>query len=157
MSVKNEESCEVVDIVIYDLSTLRFRRSARKTSMSVIAASGEVLAVVDTLAVDSNEDAAYAACEHALATARVRREGTWCRIGLYNPYSGETSYRPAPDSIVFGAQQPVAIETLGSRGKVEGGEGSERLHLNGLLLERQEPSVAAASRAWDSTGERNRR
>ena len=147
-----------VKVVVYDLSTLRFRRSARKTSMSIVAASGEVLAVIDTLAIDNNEDAAYGACEHALAAGRVRREGNYHRVALYNPYSGEISYQPAPESVVFGADKPIAIEMLGSLGEVVGGAGAEELHLEGaggaVVLRRREVSVAAAARAWEASGDR---
>jgi len=150
---KTEEETNV-RVVVYDLSTLRFRRSARKTSMSIVAASGEVLAVVDTLAIESNEDAAYGACEHALAAGRIRREGGYHRVALYNPYSGEISYQAAPDSIVFGAERPIAVEALGSVGEVRGETGEEELHLGGYVLGRREVSVAGATRAWESTGDR---
>lgn len=140
----------VTGIVVYDLATLRFRRSSRKTSMSVVAASGEVLAVVDTLAIDSNEDAAYAACEHALSAGRVRRAGRYLKIGLYNPYSGEVSYKAAPDSIVFGCERPISIEALGSCGEVVR---DEELRIEGSVLPRREVGVVQASRAWEASGE----
>jgi hypothetical protein len=147
---------KAVGIVVYDLATLRFRRSSRKTSMSVVAASGEVLAVVDTLAIDSNEDAAYAACEHALSAGRVRRDGRYRKVGLYNPYSGEISYKAAPDSVVFGCEKPISIETLGSCGEVFGENGVEELHIGETNLPRREVGVVQASRAWESSGEGRR-
>jgi hypothetical protein len=144
-------------VVVYDLATLRFRRSARGTSMSVVAASGEVLAVIDTLAVDENEDAAYAACEHALATCNVERGGEWCKIALYNPYSGEISYQAAPDSRVFSGRVPVALESGGSVALIEEGAKGLELVINGQRLFEISVSLVGASRAWAANEERGGR
>jgi hypothetical protein len=144
-------------IVIFDLATLRFRRSARGTSMSVVAASGEVLAVVDTLAIDRNEDAAYAACEHALAAGNVEREGTLHKIALYNPYSAEISYKAAPDSEIFGDGEAHPIAVDGSVANIEDEEGRTCIILAGKRIKQREITLAGATRAWSANEERRGR
>jgi len=144
-------------IVIFDLATLRFRRSARGTSMSVVAASGEVLAVVDTLAIDRNEDAAYAACEHALATGNVARDGELHKIALYNPYSAEISYKAAPDSQIFGDGEAHPIDIEGSVAHIEDVEDGACIILDGKRIKQREITLTGASRAWSANEERQGR
>lgn len=140
-------------IVIFDLATLRFRRSARNTSMGVVAASGEVLAVVDTSTADTNEDAAYAACEHALASGNVVRGGELHRIALYNPYSGEISYQAAPDSLVFADGEAHPIEAEGSVAMIETGE-EACIHLGEVRIGLRVATLVGASRAWAANEDR---
>jgi hypothetical protein len=138
---------QLVPVVVFDLATLRFRRSAKRTSMSVIAASGEVLAVVDTVGHDSNADAAFAACEHALSAGRVRRDGTIRRVVLYNPYTAQASYGPAVDAVIFGGE-PLAVEIGGSCGMVQVDGPESTLDVAGVVRTAVQVSVAAASRAF---------
>lgn len=144
-------------VVVYDLATLRFRRSARKTSMSVIAASGEVLAVCDTSVADTNEDAAYAVCEHALSAGRVQRGEHLCRVALYNPYSAEISYLPAPESVVFGNEQGLALPVDGEVATVHEDSDGMWLALGGVRVGTKVLTVAGASRAWGATEDHDRR
>lgn len=123
--------------------------------MSMVAASGEVLAVVDTLAIDRNEDAAYAACEHALATGNVAREGTLHKIALYNPYSAEISYKAAPDSQIFGDGEAHPIEVEGSLASVE--DDGSCLILGGKRINQREITLTGATRAWSANEERRGR
>jgi len=125
--------------------------------MSIVAASGEVLAVVDTLAIDRNEDAAYAACEHALATGNVAREGTLHKIALYNPYSAEISYMAAPDSQIFGDGEAHPISITGSVANIENGEDGIHLILDGKRVKQREITLTAATRAWSANEERHGR
>lgn len=141
-------------IVIFDLATLRFRRSARGTSINVVAASGEVLAVVDTLAIDRNEDAAYAACEHALAAGNVARQGTLHKIALYNPYSAEISYLAAPDSQIFGDGDAHPISINGSVAGIDNGADGTCIILDGTRIKQRDTTLTGATRAWAANEER---
>lgn len=117
--------------------------------MSIVAASGEVLSIVDTLSKDGHEDAAYAACEHALNAGRILRDGVKCRIALYNPYSAEISYLPAPDSLVFGCEEALSVNPEGSLAYVE--NNGESIRLNEKTIYSKNLTVAQATRAWEAT------
>ena len=148
--MRTSRSPERQTVVVYDLATVRFRRSAKGRSMSMIAASGETLAVVDTNGDATNEDAAYAACEHALNGARVRRNESLCRVALYNPYTAHISYLPAPDSVIFTNHEPRAIHMNGEIGIVHFDGEQHQLEISGVLIDEEQLTVSAASRAWDA-------
>jgi hypothetical protein len=140
-------------IVVYDLATVRFRRSTKGASMQMVAASGEVLAVVDLVALTSNEDGAFACCEHALAAARPRRDGRRMRVALYNPYTAQISYGAGPDCTVFADQAPVALDPGGTVGHlVEDG-----LLIDGRCVTPHTTTVAATSRSYVENERRERR
>ncbi len=148
--MRTSRSPECQPVVVYDLATVRFRRSAKGRSMSMIAASGETLAVVDTNGDATNEDAAYAACEHALNGARVRRDGVVCRVALYNPYTAHIAYLPAPDSVIFTNHEPRSIGMHGETGVVYFDGEQHTLEISGEQIDEEQLTVSAASRAWDA-------
>lgn len=121
--------------------------------MHLVAASGEVLSVVDIAAHDSDSDAAFAVCEHALSAGRVRRDGQTHSIALYNPYSGQISWGPSSDGHVFGDGSPVAIDVLGSCGQVEHNAHEDVLHVAGRELPVVSMTYATTSRAVAAHGE----
>lgn len=137
-----------IPVVVFDLATLRFRRTPKRTSMSVVAASGEVLGVVDTLVTDTNEDAAFAACEHALSAGRVQRDGAVHRIALYNPYTAQTSYLSAPESVVFFDGEAVVIGANGTCGAVGHVGDTYVLRVDGRAIPTYIATMASSTRDW---------
>lgn len=118
--------------------------------MSVVAASGEVLAVVDTLVADTNEDAAFAACEHALSAGRVQRNDGIHRVALYNPYTAQTAYLPAPESIVFCDGSTLSLGAGGEAGRVGEDADGITLEVGGRKFPVHLATVASSSRDWQA-------
>jgi hypothetical protein len=134
----------MTDVVVFDLATVRFRRSQQRSSMSMLAASGETLAVVDTLATTSNQDAAFSCCEHALSAARPKRDGRRLKVALYNPYSAQISYGAGSECVVLGDGMTLELGPYGTIGHFDG----DVLDIDGRRVPAIELTTAAASRAW---------
>ena len=114
-------------MVVYDLSTLRFRRRDGRTLL--LASSGEELACCGTDGLDDRR-AAAAVLEEAAGTAVVWRDGVACQVGFYHPRTGEVSVGSWPRGRVLGAGRPLALDAAGTLGELRDGV----LHLAGAEL-----------------------
>ena len=136
----------VYEILVFDMASLRFRPNAAHTALSVVAASGEMLATVDTLPDIADEHAAFAALDHALAAARVRRNSTLHRIGLYHPLTAQIVVGPSPSKI-FAAPAPLEIAANGSMASVEETE----LVCSDAVCAALSPTEESTKRAWSAS------
>jgi hypothetical protein len=133
----------MTDVLVLDMAGLRFRATEQRSALKVLAASGELLAVIDTLPATQSHHAAFAAMDAALATAQVRRDGKNCKIALYNPLTAQVVYRPVP-SLVFSDEEPLVVPPGGVLARLE----DDVLVIGERVLERVDPSFASATRAW---------
>jgi len=103
----------VMDYVIFDLATLRYRFGAHRASVSALAPTGELLAVVDLAPHHSDREAAFLAADAALRTGRVVRSGHHVRVALYNPYTADVCVGPVPTTKVYCDRQPLVLAPEG--------------------------------------------
>jgi hypothetical protein len=135
-----------VDILLLDLASLRYRWSDdAHRSLAVLSAMGEVLAVVDCEAGLPQREAAFRACDAALASGRVVRASQddllvrrRCRIGLYNPYSGEVAVGPVSRGTVYQGGGRLDVPPNGVTLQMVDG----RLEGDGITLEPVESGYA---------------
>lgn len=132
-----------VNIVVFDLSTLRYRFSAQRGRVAAVAPTGEILACVDIAPTTDPREAAFRAADAALDQARVVRGNETCRVALYNPYSAEVALNAVPATQVFTAQVPVSLDAAGTLMRLE----ADTLIGPSCRLQRVEPTVARTSRA----------
>jgi hypothetical protein len=132
-----------VKIVVFDLSTLRYRLSAKLGRVTALAPTGEILARVDVAPATSPREASYLAANAALDQGRVVRDGETCRIALYNPYSGEASLNAVPATVVYSAGAPISLDEAGTTFEMKG----DRLVSDETVMHVVAPSVARTSRA----------
>lgn len=136
---------------MFDLAALRFVRSATGDSLSALAGTGELLAVIDVAPGTAEREAALAALDAALDRARVPRESVLLpgqrvrtRVALYNPYSAEVAVGSLPDTVAYGDGRPLELPATGALGVLDG----EVLTVGARALARREPTPASLSRAY---------
>lgn len=142
-----------MDLIVLDLSTLRYRWNAAKTALAATTALGEVVSVVDTAPGLDAREAAFLACDAALARGRLLRAAPedpartrTYRLALYNPYSAETSVGAVPDTQVFCDRRPLALELGGSVAHLADG----RLLVGGRILSPVEESLEALAASYQA-------
>jgi hypothetical protein len=100
-------------VVVVDMSTLRFVWQPGRRSVTLLTANGELLAVSDVAEGAGERQAAFAVLEEAAATARVSRGGVEHRVAFYNPYTAEVSVDAATANRVFCAGRPLSLREDG--------------------------------------------
>ena len=104
-------------VVLYDLSSLRFRR--RGSALTVLSAAGEELSHLEGVA-DDDRQAVAAALEDAAGRSVVWRDGEPCRVAFYHPDTAQVSLGAWPRGTVLGCGAPLALEREGTTGRLEG-------------------------------------
>jgi hypothetical protein len=106
-----------VEIVIFDMSLLRFRR--RDGLLCVLAPTlGELLSL--PVAEDtSSREAVFAALDELLRSFEMPTVDGWSRAGLYNPISRQVAVGPVPHTRVFSTPTPLTIDPFGSLAVLE--------------------------------------
>ena len=140
-----------MDYVIFDLATVRYRFTAHRTSVSALAATGELLAVVELAPHHSEREAAFLAVDAALAGGRVQRHGERYRVALYNPYTAEVCIRPVPDTLIFTDRTPLVLAPEGVTAELDANQRTIEVPAGGPGLPRVlasvTPTFASTSRA----------
>jgi len=134
-----------VNIVIFDLSALRYRFNKVRSRVSAMAPTGEVLSVVELSPGTPTSEAAFLSVNAALDSARLLRNGKRCGLGAYNPYSGEVSVNGVPATLIFSAGRAIELSDDGDVFVMD--DDSLQSVESGLVLDRKEPSVARVSRS----------
>jgi len=137
----------VRDYLIFDIATVRYRFSANRDSVTALAPTGELLAVVELAPHHSEREAAFLAADAALRSARVLRDGLRCKVAFYNPYTADICLQPVPETRIFSDLQPLAFEPAGQRCSLE----DDGLHLfladsTRRIVPEVRPSLATTSR-----------
>jgi hypothetical protein len=117
------------DVLVIDMSTVRFQWNAAGTSCSALTSRGEIMAVLS--GVDTNADpreTAYLALDAALDRGSVLRTDPAnpaarisYRIGFYNPYSAEVSVGAVPHTAAYCDGEPLELDQAGTPAKLKGG------------------------------------
>jgi hypothetical protein len=109
---------------ILDMAGLTVHRNRSRGSLQLMTRSGETLALVADITARSWQEALCQAFEDALSRAVLHRPalddpGRRCRVGLYNPDTGQVSVgavgapgRP-PGNRVFGDGEPIEMTYAG--------------------------------------------
>jgi hypothetical protein len=129
--------------VIFDISTVRYRFSSTRTSVTALAPTGELLSVVDLRPGTSEREAAFLAADAALRGGRVLRGETRCRVALYNPHTAEVALDPVPTTRSFGDHAPLILDIAGTLATLD----DTGLHVDVRTLARLTPTLSATSRA----------
>lgn len=142
-----------MDVLIFDLATLRYQWDATRATLSVLSSRNELLAVVDVAPTTNEREAAFQACDAALDRSRVSRTTPAGRlrhrIALYNPYSAEVSFAAVPKTKVFSAATRLTIPANGLPATlVSSVDGPDVLIAGDDVLIHQQPSFAALTRAF---------
>lgn len=144
-----------MDMLIFDLASLRYQWNATRTALSALSARGELLAVVDAPAGADGREAAFDVCDAALDRGRISRPGddglrTRYRVALYNPYSAEVSVQSVPHTKVFSAGTRLTIPASGLAAVLEVVDDTEQLRAGDVVLARRHPDFSALTRAYSS-------
>lgn len=129
--------------VIFDIATVRYRFSAARTSVTALAPTGELLAVVELAPGTSDREAAFAAADAALRAGRVLRGDVRARVALYDPYTAEVALDPVPATRTFTDRAPVSFGPEGTLAVLD----DRGLVIESRVLGPVTRSFAATSRA----------
>ena len=110
----------MMDYLIFDIATVRYRYNATRTTMSAFAPTGELLSVVDLAPHHSTREAAFLAADAALRSARLLRAATRYALALYNPYSADVCVGPTPETKIYSTRQPLTLTLDGTFAEVSG-------------------------------------
>lgn len=149
-----------MDLCILDLSGLRYQWNATRSTLTVFSPRRDVLAVVATPAGLGDREAAFRACDAALATARLLRlridtgpageprpTQARHRLGLYNPYTAEVSVGAVPDTRVFSDDRPLALPHDGLCARLDDSD-PDALVVDDRVLGLVEPTWASLTRTY---------
>jgi hypothetical protein len=100
-------------VVLFDLSSLRFRRDRRNRRFTALSADGQVLAGVSNPP-ENGRAAALAALDEAARTGRCWRGGQLRRIAFFNPHTVEAAFGPSGECRVFRFEVPPPLSREGS-------------------------------------------
>lgn len=115
-----------MQVIIYDVASLRYQWDSGRTTATASNAAGEVLASVDCAPGTSDREAAFLAMDAALAGARLRRTDargvqSYRRVALYNPFTAQVALGSVPRTQVFSDGQALELEAGGSEAVVADG------------------------------------
>lgn len=143
----------MTDVLVLDLSSLRYQWDADRRFLTAFTSAGEVLAVADAGDL-SDREAVFAACDLALAEGSLLRadrtgELSALPIALLNPYTLEVAVGAVPNTEVFSTSHEFFREEgewVASR-RADGEGAGEYLEVGGHRFERWEPSFASLTRS----------
>jgi len=124
-----------VNIVIFDMSLLEFRRVGGRLAVHAPAV-GELLSVPAPADLPSRE-AVFDALDELLRSFELPLADGWCRAGLYNPISRQVAVGPVPDTLVFDAVSALRLDAFGTLAEIEG----DTLVVGARRIERLVPSM----------------
>jgi hypothetical protein len=141
------------NVLVLDMSTLRFLMAASRAAVRATTQSGQVLAVVHPRIGESRSDIAFRAMDKALQTGtalwvdptnpRGRRE---LRLALYNPLSGDISYGALPNTCTFSGASELELDRDGTPGVVRGAAGTRELEVSRQTMSETSRSVTELTR-----------
>lgn len=137
-----------------DMAAVRFVRSEDGMSLSALAGTGELIALIDVAPGTADREAALAAFDAALDLARVPRPSLTdpsrivrTRVALYNPYTCEVAVGALPSTVAFGDMAPLQLPPSGVLASRSADE-PDVLVVGARRLPRRVPTPASVSRAY---------
>lgn len=135
-----------MELCILDLASLRYQWNPTRSAVAVCTARGELFSVVDVRPGVSDREAAFQVCDAALDRSRLTRHDprdvlrrARCRLGLYNPHTGEVALGPIPNTRVFSAARRLPVPPGGLFGElIEADDGRIVVWLPDAQVELQE-------------------
>jgi hypothetical protein len=88
-------------MVVFDLSECRIKESPSGTSVTLLAPSGELLALLDTRQSWSDRESALRLYDTCLASGFVWRDDSLHKVSLWNPYTRMAAVDPLPETLSF--------------------------------------------------------
>lgn len=145
------------NVLIVDMSTMRFQWNPDHTACSALTARGELVAVIEVVDPDADPgEIAYALLDAALDRGQVLRPDpsdpgnpgarVSYRVALYNPFSAEISLGAVPNTVTFTDHEPVSLETDGLPAVAVAGRDPHLTLPNGRVLYPRELSFAGLTR-----------
>lgn len=113
------------DVLVLDMTTLRFAAGGPGSALRVTTRSGVHLATTHPRRKELRSDLAFRALDAALATGYALvvdphdpRARTRLRVALYNPYSGDIAFGGDGATLTFASGEPLALDADGTRARV---------------------------------------
>jgi hypothetical protein len=110
-----------MDFWVFDLASLRFRSDRTAGRLSVLTASGELLATVDVENGTSDREAAFRVLDAALAHGQLVRPEGAVALAFLNPYSNQIAVDAVPDTVSYQGDDPIRITEHGAPAKLRDG------------------------------------
>lgn len=88
-------------MVVFDLSECRIKESPSGDSLTLLAPSGELLAMLETRPSWSDRESALRLYDTCLASGFVWRDDALHKISLWNPHTRAAAVDPLPETLSF--------------------------------------------------------
>lgn len=116
-----EITMNIMDLWVYDLSSLRFRADSNARTLSVSSTAGELLATVSIPEGTSEREAVFLTLDAALDSAKVVRGNDACGIAFYNPFTTQIAVSAVPDTVAYADGEEVDLTADGAAATLRDG------------------------------------